>query len=268
MKQLLIAGCGDLGQRLARRLDDSLWTTHGLRRNPGQLENPVRAIGGDLLDPASLEVVAGQWDAIIYQATPGQRSPEDYRRSYVDGLVNLLQQASADRLIFVSSSAVYGQDQGQWVDETSPTEPDSFAGQILLEAEAAARRHNGIVVRFSGIYGPGRDYLIRSLSSGQARCRPDPPQWTNRIHAEDCAGVLSHVLELEAPEPVYCASDPNPTPRCEVLQWLADQLGVPGPGSDRQDRGQGKRVSSRRLTDSGFKFQYPDYQTGYGELLP
>lgn len=268
MKQLLIAGCGDLGQRLARRLDRSGWTTHGLRRRPDQLAEPVRAIGGDLLDPSSLEAVARRWDAIVYQATPGQRTAEEYRRSYVDGLVNLLRQASADRLIFVSSSAVYGQDQGQWVDEHSPTEPGSFSGEILLEAEAEARKHGGIALRFSGIYGPGRDYLIRSVSSGQARCRPDPPQWTNRIHSEDCAGVLAHVLELASPEPVYCASDPHPAPRCEVLQWLADQLGVPGPRRDLETGGQGKRVSSRRLIDSGFQFQYPSYQTGYRELLP
>lgn len=267
MNQLLIAGCGDLGVRLAKRLDAGAWTSHGLRRRPAALPDPVRPIGADLLDPASVEAVRGRWDAVVYQATPGQRTPEAYQAAYVDGLRNLLNVVCARRLIFISSTAVYGQDDGEWVDEHSPTRPQAFSGQILLEAEALCAGHGGVVVRFSGIYGPGRNALIRSLQSGQARCRPDPPQWTNRIHADDCAGVLAHLLELPRPQPLYCASDGCPTPRCEVLNWLAEQLQVPGPGPDAGAGGLGKRVDNRRLTASGFRFQYPDYRSGYRTLL-
>jgi len=267
MKRLLIAGCGDLGVRLAGRLCDGAWRTHGLRRQTRHLPAFIHAIGADLLDPSTLDQASGSWDAIIYQATPAERTAAAYRAAYVDGLRNLLQRASADRLIFVSSTAVYGQDGGEWVDETSPTDPPGFSGAVLLEAEALAAEHGGLALRFSGIYGPGRDYLIRTLRAGQARCRIDPPQWTNRIHADDCAAVLHHLLEQHAPQSIYCASDSRPAPRCEVLSWLAEQLGLPGPQPDSPSTGQGKRVDNARLTSSGFNFQYPDYQSGYRTLL-
>jgi nucleoside-diphosphate-sugar epimerase len=267
MKRLLIAGCGDLGMRLATRLPAGIWQVTGLRRNPQSLPADITPVAADLLDPASLGEVVGAWDAVVYQATPGQRSPLGYRQAYVEGLANLLQRISADRLLFVSSTAVYGQDDGGWVDEESSTEPTAFNGQILLEAEAAARAAGGTVVRFSGIYGPGRDYLLRQLRSGQASCREAPPQWTNRIHADDCAGVLAHLLELADPAPIYCASDCCPTRRCELLDWLADRLGQPRPARTDPSEGQGKRVSNRRLLASGYDFRYPDFKCGYGALL-
>ncbi|MGY6555555.1 MAG: SDR family oxidoreductase [Wenzhouxiangella sp.] len=267
MKKLLIAGCGDLGTRLAARLAPKSWAVHGLRRRVENLPPAVRPVAADLLDPATLSAAAGSWDAVIYQATPGERSPEAYRATYLTGLNNLLAVVEARRLIFVSSTAVYGQDLGEWVDEDSPTQPQGFSGQLLLAAEQLAHTHGGIVVRFSGIYGPGRDYLIRALKTGRARCRRDPPQWTNRIHADDCAAVLAHLLDLNSPRSVYCASDNQPAPRCVVLGWLADQLGLPAPLPEAEAAGQGKRVANRRLTSSGFTFQYPDFQTGYRTLL-
>lgn len=267
MKTLLIAGCGDLGVRLGRRLENTDWRVHGLRRQAQRLPGFIRGIRADLLDPSTLRDIPASWDAIIYQATPGERTEAAYRAAYVDGLQHLLQQVRTQRLIFVSSTAVYGQDEGEWVDENSPTEPQSFAGRTLLEAEALSAEHGGLALRFSGIYGPGREYLIRTLRAGQARCRSNPPQWTNRIHADDCAAVLHHLLELPSAQSLYCASDSRPAPRCEVLGWLADQLDLPGPQPDSDSKGQGKRIDNRRLTSSGFDFQYPDYQTGYRTLL-
>ncbi len=269
MKRLLIAGCGDLGIRLARRLTPEHWTVHGLRRHPERLPDTIQGIKADLSEPKSLKNMSSEWDGIVYQATPDSRAPEPYRRAYVTGLDNLLSHCkSVGRLIFVSSTAVYGQSEGEWVNEESVTEPGSFSGQTLLEAEAIAAAANGMRVRFSGIYGPGRDFLMRSVLSGQARCRTSPPQWTNRIHAEDCAAALKHLLELEQPANLYCASDSLPTRRCDILDWLAEQLKAPAPGRDEEGQDQGKRVSNERLTDSGFVFQYPDFRTGYRELLP
>lgn len=276
MKRLLIAGCGDLGARLYRRLDPQRWQVHGLRRRPEQLPAGIMAIRADLLDQASLDAISPQWDAVIYQATPGQRSEQAYRAAYVEGLSNLLSRCRSERLIFVSSTAVFGQDAGEWVDEASTTSPTAFSGRILLEAENMTRQHGGLAVRFSGIYGPGREYLIQSVRSGRARCREQPPQWTNRIHSEDCAAVLDHLLTLSAPAPVYCASDSRPAPRCEVLDWLAGEMKLPTPARDPdldidldQDLGgQGKRVANTRLLRSGFTFQFPDYTTGYRDLLP
>ncbi|MDT8408737.1 MAG: SDR family oxidoreductase [Wenzhouxiangellaceae bacterium] len=268
MQRLLIAGCGDLGQRLAVHLPD--WQVHGLRRKPQVLPKTIQPIRADLSQPETLRAAAGQWDAVVYSATPGERTPQAYRQTYLEGMQALLRHVDARRLIMVSSTAVFGQCRGEWVSESSPTEPASFNGQILLEAEQLARAAGGIVIRFSGIYGPGRDYLIRKVKAGGLRCRRRPPIWTNRIHADDCAGALAHVLRMPAPEPLYLASDALPAPRWEVLNWLAERLGVAGseevaePG-DEVD--QGKRVSADKLFSSGFELQYPDFRYGYEALL-
>ncbi len=268
MKRLLIAGCGDLGVRLARRLSPSTWHSTGLRRRTEALPDIIEACRADLLKPETLDPAAGRWDAVIYQATPSARTEGAYRQAYVAGLVNLLSRIDCRRLIFVSSTAVFGQQSGEWVDEQSTTEPALFNGRILLEAEKLALDRGGVVVRFSGIYGPGREHLLRQVRTGQATCRPDPPQWTNRIHADDCAGVLEHLLEIGNPAPLYCASDSSPAERCEVLTWLAGQLDVPLPVLVNDEGADcGKRVSNRRLLASGYEFQYPDYRTGYGALL-
>jgi len=257
--RLLIAGCGDLGVRLAVHLPD--WEVHGLRRRPEQLPDGIMAHAGDLTRPETLTALRGHWDAVVYTATPSARTADDYRRAYVDGLAGLLQVVHSDRLLFVSSTAVHGQDQGEWVDELSTAEPTSFNGEILLEAEALAASAGAVTVRFSGIYGPGRDWLIRSL-------RRDPPLWTNRIHAEDCAGALAHLLKLAKPDALYLASDARPAPRWEVLEWLAGALGVAGPVEDQtSSEGQGKRVRAARLLASGYSLRYPDYTAGYTEML-
>lgn len=264
-RRLLIAGCGDLGNRLSARLDD--WQVHGLRRDVSRLAAGIVPVRADLSDPATLAAVAGEWDAVVYTATPGERSPQGYRQAYVSGMQALLERVRARRLIMVSSTAVFGRDDGAWVNEVSPTEPQRFNGEILLEAERIAAEAGGVVVRFSGIYGPGREYLVRTVRNGPVACRREPPIWTNRIHSEDCAAALAHVLELEQPEPLYLASDALPAPRWEVLAWLAERLGVPGPVDAPDDAGRGKRIDANRLFESGFALQYPDYRAGYEELL-
>lgn len=263
--RILIAGCGDLGNRLAARGGDREY--HGLRRSPENLPRTVHGHAGDLSRPESLQTVAGSWDAVVYTATPDARTPEAYRAAYVAGLEHLLDAVTAHRLIFVSSTAVYGQDTGQWVDESSETVPARFNGEILLAAEARVRAAGGVVVRFSGIYGPGRDGLVRMARSGNLRCRREPPVWTNRIHADDCAAVLDHLIGLADPAPLYCASDRCPAPRWEVLSWLAERLGVAGPEEADQDSGQGRRVDARRLYNSGLRLCYPDYRAGYAAVL-
>lgn len=265
-RRLLVAGCGDLGGRLPARL--SGWRIHGLRRNPARLAPRILPIMADLDDAGSLKAVAGTWDAVVYTATPAERTPAAYRKAYVDGLNNLLSQVRTPRLLFVSSTAVYGQDAGEWVDEESVTRPRGFNGEILLEAETVAREAGGTVVRFSGIYGPGREYLISQALSGAVACRRDPPVWTNRIHTEDCAAALAHLVELAEPERLYCASDAAPAPRWNVLTWLASMLDVAGPVEVADDgRGQGRRVCAERLFNTGFELQYPDFRAGYGAVL-
>jgi len=268
MKRLLIAGCGDLGVRLSGLLDRAQWTVTALRRDPSRLPVGLPALAADLTDPGTLTRLPRLFDAVVFQPTPAARTAQAYRSIYLNGLIELLKQVATPRLLFVSSTAVYGQEDGSWVDEDSPTEPSKFNGQVLLEAEHEALGRVGTVVRFSGLYGPGRDYLLNQVRNGTARCREQPRQWTNRIHIDDAARVLAHVLNAKEGRSIWCASDPSPTPRCEVLDWLADRIGVKRPGRQLDHQGaQGKRVSCQRLLDSGFEFLYPDFRTGYQTLI-
>ncbi len=269
--RLLIAGCGDLGARLHARLGGE-WSVTGLRRNVERLPSGMEGIAADLLDPSSLSVLPRDWDAVVYTATPGAFDEEAYRATYCTGLAHLLDRVRTPRLLFVSSTAVYGQDRGEWVDEDSITEPTRFNGRVLLDGERIAREAGGVVVRFSGIYGPGREALVRKLRTGGVECRRTPPQWTNRIHADDAAAALAHLLPLDANRRVWLASDERPAPKFDVLAWLARRLGVAGPeavdGEEREDSvGQGKRVSSARLRATGLRLQYPDFEHGYEALL-
>lgn len=273
MSRVLIAGCGDVGNALGLRLrwrSDTVW---GLRRDTAALAQGINAIKADLTDPSTLEVLPKGLDAVVYAAAAHAYHETVYRQTYVTGLNNMLrtleQGGQYPRFIFVSSTSVYGQSHGEWVDEGSPTTPVGFSGRFMLEGEALLRAYpgEGLVVRFGGIYGPGRNRLIESVRSG-AGCQDEPPSYTNRIHRDDCAGVLMHLLDLDSPQRIYLGVDSHPAPQCELMHWLSERLGVPAPSRQRRPgSGSGKRCSNRRLLDSGYHFLYPSYREGYAAVI-
>ena len=276
-QRVLIAGCGDVGCRLGRRLVDSGHRVWGLRRHPEGLPEGVEAVAADLTRPDTLARLPSDLDAVVYTAAADGRSDEAYRRAYVDGVENLLEALEAQtppprRLLFTSSTGVYGQSDGEWVDEGSVTRPSGFSGRRVLEGEERfrARPIPSVSLRLGGIYGPGRTRLLRRVASGEAVCPEGPPVYTNRIHSEDAAGALHHLLEHPAPEPIYLGVDHEPADLCDVLRFLARRLGVDPPRSaPREEAGRrgSKRCSSRRLRAGGYRFLYPTYRQGYDELI-
>ena len=172
----------------------------------------------------------------------------------------------------VSSTAVYGITDGSWVDETTPTEPGGFSGKRLLEAETllSQSRHPGVVIRFGGIYGPGRNRMLRKVRNGEPVVA-EPPQYTNRIHRDDCVGALVHLFHVAEPASVYLGVDSHPCTQVELVDWLAERLGLPRPprtqGSAGGVRASNKRCHNNRLLASGYAFQYPDYRAGYEAML-
>ena len=129
---------------------------------------------------------------------------------------------------------------------------------------------NATVVRFSGIYGPGRNHLINSVRDGII-AQQTPLHYSNRIHRDDCAGVLAHLISKitrdELLEQIYLASDLRPTPIHEVTKWLSEQLGVTITEEKPISRGGSKRCNSTRLQESGYQFLYPDYKAGFTMML-
>lgn len=276
---VLIAGCGDIGSRTAQRLLAEGWAVHGLRRNTEQLPEGVAAVAGDLFDPR----LPAQWprtsiDYLMYCATPSQRDEAGYRQAYVEGLQNVLSWlAQCDqrpkRILFVSSSGVYGQANGEWVDETSPTEPRSFTGEIMLEAEQVALNSGlpATVVRLTGIYGPGRSDLSNRVRQGHS-VRLDPPVYANRIHADDAAGLLAHLFNADAQgvalDSCYLGVDDEPAALGDVVAWIRKYLGVTEWSAQASVQRVGsKRCSNARAKALGWTPMYPSYREGYAALL-
>ena len=306
--RVLIAGCGDVGTALGLTLCARGFDVIGMRRSAERLPAPLRPLSVDVTDRRALERTTPDADAVVYAVAAGRRDEDAYRRAYVDGVAALLDvlEGRADpprRVFFVSSTSVYGERGGAWVDETTPVQPRGFPGECLVAGERRTFESPipATAVRFGGIYGPGRGWLIERARAG-ASCVDDPPRFTNRIHRDDCAGVLAHLIARtwergrpaageratdagtgtegaptsadDAPigaDGICVGVDDAPATECEVLEWLAARLDAPAPRRTRDEeaaaRGSGKRCSNARLRASGYRFRYPTYREGYAAVL-
>jgi nucleoside-diphosphate-sugar epimerase len=287
--RVLVAGCGYLGSALARRLTSAGDLVFGLRRRGEGLPPGIVPIATDLGDraavAAALDRIGAPLDAVAYTAAAERSDDDAYRRAYVDGLGVVLAALRARRarpvVLFTSSTSVYAQDDGSWVDEESPAQAAGFRGARMREAEAllAASGLPACALRLGGIYGPGRTRLVESVRSGRAAIRPGPPHFGNRIHRDDAAGSLAHLLARAlagAPlPPLLLGVDDEPADDATVLRWLASRLGVDPPASPDgfaaagagTGAGSGKRCSNARLRATGYRLAYPTFREGYGALI-
>ena len=280
MARILIAGCGYVGSALGERLVGEYHEVWGLRRNPRSLPDGVEPIEADLAEPDALKVLPPQLDFVCYLASPGGAVDALYRRAYVEGLRALLEALEEQgqqprRVLFASSTAVYHQHQGEWIDEAALADPPDFRGGRLLEAEQVlwSSPWPSTVVRFGGIYGPRRTRLIDRVRAGRAVYRDDPHHYSNRIHRDDCAGVLAHLMERDVAEALYLGADCDPADERTVMRWLAGALGAPEPRranrseagaqSSRAEERSNKRCRNDRLVRSGYAFLYPTFREGY-----
>lgn len=280
MGNILIAGCGYIGTALGSRLAAEGHTVWGLRRHPGTLPPDVRPFAADLTSPETLQTLPPTVDWVFYTAAPDTHDDAAYRAVYVEGVRNLLQaltlqQVRPRRVFLTSSTGVYGESSGAWVDETSPTKPTEFAGIHLLQGERLLLEgpFPATVLRLGGLYGPGRASLIERVRRGEIAWGDEPPVYFNRIHRDDAAGALRHLMMLPCPDPVYLGVDHEPTTMTVLLDWLAQALGVQptrqsessGPRTPRHPAN--KRCHNDRLVASGYTFRYPTFREGYTALL-
>ena len=187
-------------------------------------------------------------------------------------------------LAYLSTTGVYGDCQGGWVDETSPLEPGTSRGSARLAAETGwleLWRDAGLAVhlfRLAGIYGPGRNQ-IQSLKSGKARRIVKPGQVFSRIHVADIAGILGASMQRPDPGSAYNVCDDEAAPPQDVVAYAADLLGIEPPplvafeDADLSDMAksfyaESKRVSNAKVkTELDYRFVYPTYRQGLKALL-
>ena len=253
MANILIAGCGYVGNRLASLLLEQHHQVWAISRSPIEnLPAEVTWIPADLTKPLSTGLIGEPLDYVFYTASAsGTRDEAVYQAIYVDGparMLEWLQQGHPQlkRFLFTSSTSVYAQNDASWVDEKSSTEPLGFSGVKMLEGEAVVQRAfcSSVVVRFSGIYGPDRMTWTKSA--------PKSERFTNHIHQEDCAGVLIHLMGLNEVPPVVLATDCEPYIRKGIISSTPSKRNAGN-----------KRCSNRRLLETGYAFAYPTYREGY-----
>lgn len=270
-----------MGSRIATELAQRGHQVWALRRTP-QAPKTVAGGGsltwlcGDVTQPNTLDLPR-DLDVVVSALAPSESGVTAYEQVYVGG-AKAVQRALAGqtlcRQFWLSSTGVYGEQAGEWVDEHTLARPSRETAQALLAAEEVVRQAPwpSTIVRLGGLYGPGRERLLRWVREGRA-VQASPPSWTNRLHVDDAAGLVVHLVERsvhgEAVEPLVLGVDDAPTPQHEVLAWLAMQLGVAMPTelAMSADASQGKRVANASLHRSGYSLRYASYRDGYLTLL-
>ena len=276
---VLLAGCGDLGTEAGLRFAALGHRVVGWRRSPAKLPAAIEGAAADL-GSTDLPPVPADTTAVVVAVAADSPTEEAYRAAYVRGMANVLDaldrdQVTPERIIFVSSTAVYGDAGGGWVDEDTTPEPGGFSGRVLLEAEGLLRdrlsgsRAAGISLRLGGIYGPGRTRLIDQVKTGSAVI-PEDVRYTNRIHRDDAAAAIVHLATMEAePASAYVGVDDEPADLGAVLRFLAAELGLPSPpvGDAGPARGGNKRCRNDLLRSTGFTFAFPTFREGYRDVM-
>lgn len=278
-KSLLIAGCGGVGSRLGLRMADQGWRVLGMRRNVAALPGGIEPLAGDLhADACPPGWPQGPLDYLVYCAAAIEHDEAGYRAAYVDGLRRVLGWLAQHgqrprRIFFASSSGVYGQQQGEWIDEDAPAEAQSFSAVIMREAERVALDSGlaATTVRLTGLYGPGREWLLSQVRGGY-RVSETPPLYGNRIHVDDAAGLFATLLQADAEgaslADCYLGVDDEPAPLHEVVGWLREQLGVSHWSDEQRVRRAGsKRCRNARARALGWAPQYPSYREGYAAII-
>ncbi len=276
---ILLAGCGDLGTEAGLRFAAAGHRVVGWRRSPEKLPAAIEGVAADL-STAALPAIPADTTAVVVALAADSPTEVAYRTAYVEGLSHVLDALERDgvtpnRVLFVSSTAVYGDAGGGWVDEGTTPAPGGYSGRIMREAEElllSRLRGTGctpVVLRLGGIYGPGRTRLIDQVRSGAA-LSPDEPRYTNRIHRDDAAAAIVHLCTMQSmPAPVYVGVDNDPADLGDVLSFLASEMGYPEPpsGPAGEARGGNKRCSNALLRITGFEFTYPSFREGYRNIL-
>ncbi len=282
--RVLIVGCGYVGLPLGAELARQGHDVFGVRRS-AEAQAELKAAGvtlcvADVTQPEELAKLPGPFDWVVNCVSSSKGGGEEYRRVYLDGTRNLiawLARSPPRKLVYTSSTSVYGQVDGSLVKENSPAEPASETSNVLVLAEkllleaTAAGKVPGVVLRAAGIYGPGRGHLFQQYLRNEARMSGKGERIINMIHRDDLVGVIVAALKSGRAGEIYNAVDDEPVPQIHFYRWLSETLGKWMPPSvaeeENSERKRGvthKKVSNRKLKmELGYRFLYPTFRQGY-----
>jgi len=273
----LVVGCGYLGLRVARLWRDAGARVLALTRSPER----AATLAAEGLEPVLGDVTTSDGlpslpaiDAIFWGVGFDRTAGATYRDVHVAGLGRVLDAVpGTPRVVFSSSTGVWGTDDGAVVDETTPAHPVREAGRVLLEAESLLHIRTGdrgTVLRFAGLYGPGRLPRLDDLKAGRP-IAADPDSWLNLIHADDAARIVVAVAAAPHAKPLYVVSDGVPVRRRAWYEHLAARSGSPPPTFDttaERTRGADKRVNPSLLFhDFPLALTYPDSFRGIDAIV-
>lgn len=274
---VLIAGFGDIGQRIARELNqlDTILRIYGIKRSLIASED-AELILWDMNDAPDIQLP--EVDYVIFCTSADALTEAGYQRSYIDAQANLIEKLAKQskplrRYFFCSSTSCYGQKAHEVISEDSETTPTRFTGVKMLEAEATATKNVSwpvTSIRATGLYGPGRQRMISQVYQGNI-AESEPVCYSNRIHVDDLARFYAHLIQQDISgqkvEAVYLASDDLPVPLHEVQEWLAAAMNINQLNRVAAGRTGSKQISNQRMKDSGFALRYPSYKEGMMPLI-
>ncbi len=278
---VLVAGAGWLGSALSRVMAGQGHRVTAIRRDPGRaaaLASPgVEPLALDLSAPGAVDRLPRDVDAVVACQAAGADGPEAYRRTYVDATRTLLAALRSSgrpaRLLYTSSTGVFGQRDGSDVDEDTPPSTASASAEVLVEAERLVLGEpvsgiQGVVLRLSGLYGPGRNWPLERVRSGQIAIGPGDGTWLNLCHLDDAVTAVLAALERGLPGRVYHATDAEPVRRRDLAAWVAGRLGIPTPRLPDGARAPGlpdRRIHGERSrAELGIVLRHPSFREGLG----
>jgi nucleoside-diphosphate-sugar epimerase len=268
MPQILIAGCGYVGQATADLFHAAGWDAEGWsasEKSAALSAKPYPICQVDISNHDQVAERPGTFDAVIHCASSRGGGLQSYRQIYLNGARNLLDRFVGTKMLFTSSTSVYAQRDGSWVTEESETKPARETGRVLLETEKVVLGRGGTVARLSGIYGPGRSALLSKFLDGMAIIDPENDRFVNQVHRDDIASALFLVVSEEwQKRQIYNVVDNQPMLKSDCYRWLAQRLNRPLPPirelTEQRKRGDtNKRVSNAKLRSLGWTLQYPTF---------
>ncbi len=279
MRSVLVVGCGYLGREVARRFFELGWNVTAWTSAAASAEREgaagFRVSPVDIRDLDWIRRIGerdGPYDWVINCVSSGGGDSDRYREIYLDGTANLIRGLVFGRLLFTSSTSVYGHTDGSPVNEDSPTQTTTATGSILVETENHVLARGGIVARLAGLYGPGRGAMLRRFLAGESTLDGDGSRWLNTIHRDDAVSALELLITTNAASGLYNVADDGGLTQLAAFQFLAEKLQRPLPPSAspnlQRKRGfSNKKVRNTQLRALGWTPKFPSFLDGMEVLI-